>query len=87
MNPPFGHFGDLDAMRYHDQRGQMFIGNSLKNFEYIFRIGSVEISGRFIGQQHFRSMHQGARDRRALHLAAAELMHKMVLSFLHSDQV
>src|ERR1700722_20566764 len=32
-------------------------------------------------------MHQSASDGRALHLASAKLMHKVMLAFLHSDQL
>src|SRR5271165_5280391 len=86
MNPPLRNLRDLAAVCDHNQRRQMLIGNMLENLQHFFRIGTVEVPRRFVGQQQFWSMHKSSRDRRALHLAPAELMHKMVLSFLHSDK-
>src|SRR5271165_329582 len=86
MNPPLRNLRDLAAVCDHNQRCQMLIGNTSENLQHFFRIGTVEIPRRLVGQQQFRSMHKSARDRCALHLTPAELMHKMVLSFLHSDK-
>src|SRR5260370_13307581 len=86
MNPPLRNLRDLVAVCDHDQRRQVLIGNASENLQHFLRISMVEVPGRFIGQKQFWSMHKSARDSRALHLAPAELMHKMMLSFLHAHK-
>src|SRR5271166_4253020 len=51
MNPPLPNLRDLAAVCDHNQRRQMLIGNMLENLQHFFRIGTVEVPRRFVGQQ------------------------------------
>ncbi len=64
--------GNVQLMRHHED-GDAVIVQFLENIHDLDAGPRVEIAGRFIGQQEFGRVHQGAGDRDALLLAAGKL--------------
>ena len=79
--------GDLLAVGDDYHGGEGLRSNLLKHGQDALGARSVEVSGRFVGQQELRLMDQGASDRSALQLAAAELVHEMRGAMREPDQL
>ena len=57
----------------HDHHRRALGVNLAQQAHDFVAVGGVEVTGRFVGQQHGRDGHQRARDRHALLLAAGQL--------------
>ena len=68
------------------QQGRPLVTTELVEELYNIRAGStVEVSGRFIGDEHLRPMDQGTRDRGALLLAARQLGRVVPAAVIEAD--
>src|SRR5437879_6963345 len=61
-------------MRDEDSGCALALDALAQQREHFPRAFRIEIAGRFVGEHQARLVHQGARDRDALHLAARELV-------------
>ena len=77
---------DVRFVRHHDD-GDAAVVQLLENSHDFDAGAAVEISGRLVGQQHFRIVDQGARDRDALLLAAGKLTRMMIFAAGQADRL
>ena len=70
---PIAELGDYRIVGHEKQRFASFLHDSLQQLEGAARIFGVEISGRFVGQDHVGIIRQRARDRHALLFAAGKM--------------
>ncbi len=69
------------------ERGYLPRMKVFEKLQDVLGISSIEVPGGFVGEQECRRVHQGPRDRRALHFAATELMRKVRRSVTDPGQL
>lgn len=73
LDDPFGAGGDARIMGDDDDRAPLRV-EFVEDAEHLLTAGRVQRTGRFVGEDHLRPVHEGARDGNALLLTARELV-------------
>lgn len=82
--PTAGAPRDRGIVRDHDEREALVV-QSLEHPEYLVPHALVEVAGRFVGQQHPRTLDDGPRDCDALLLTPGELPRPVVGALRETD--
>src|SRR5688500_14061234 len=77
INDPVRVVGVVRRVSHHDDRRAFFIQLG-KKFHYLFTIGGVQVTSRFIGKDHARFGYDGASDRYTLLLSTRQLLGKVI---------